>query len=285
MQYKNSKEILFTILKNSIAPHIKKWLEDSISDIVLEKSTRKLYLTYTLCNSKIEKKSIAFTKLATNDFSNYLKIKQANTQEIARIYLLVNVLEQDQLFFKEKVDKLIHIADTGELVTFLNYLTVLPNPRNYKYTAVEALRTNIDNVFDAISMDNPFPSLYFNEQQWNQMYLKAAFMQRDLSRIVAVDKMGNTELTRIISDYAHERWAASRTIDPEFWRPVSNFIDATIIKDMERLFKSDNEKENKAAALVCYYSNKEEAKKLLENNPKFKEQLEQRNLTWATLKK
>ena len=56
MQYKNSKEVLFAILKNSIPPNIKKWLEDSISDIVLEKSTRKLYLTYTLCNSKIEKK-------------------------------------------------------------------------------------------------------------------------------------------------------------------------------------------------------------------------------------
>ena len=96
--------------------------------------------------------------------------------------------------------------------------------------------------------------------------------------------MGNKDLTRIISDYAHERWAASRTIDPEFWRPTSNFIEGVLIEDMVRLFKSDNPKENKAAALVCFYSNRTEAKALLNEHPKLKEQLMNNILTWDNLK-
>lgn len=198
--------------------------------------------------------------------------------------MLVQILESDADFFEEKVHNIIQIADTFELETLLKYLVLLPNAENFKFAAVEALRTNIATVFDAISMNNPYPGLYFNYQQWNQMYLKAAFMQRDLSQIMAVDKMANKELARIISDYAHERWAASRTIDPEFWRPVSNFLEGQTLEDMSRLFKSDSPVERNAAALVCYFSDKSDAKELLDNYPSLKDKIEKRVLTWENLK-
>src|SRR5690606_6398077 len=154
------------------------------------------------------------------------------------------------------------VADTSELVTFLKYLMLLPNAESFRATAVATLRTNVSTVFDAIALNNPYPSKYFNDQQWNQMYLKAAFMQRDLSKIVDIDKRANADLARIISDYAHERWAASRDIDPYFWRPVPQFLDDRLLSDMERLLNSDNVAEKMVGALCCYLSDNGRAKSL-----------------------
>ena len=116
------------------------------------------------------------------------------------------------------------------------------------------------------------------------MYLKAAFMGRNLGDIEAVDERANKELTRIISDYAHERWVASRTIDPEFWRPVSNFITGTLIDDMNRLLKSGDDIEVKAATLVCYSSTLPIAKELLQIQPKYVEAVANKTVTWKNLK-
>src|SRR5690606_4422676 len=132
-----------------------------------------------------------------------------------------------------------------------------------KHVAVDTLITNITPVFDAISLNNPYPALYFDDKQWNQMYLKAAFMQRDLSAIVDIEKRANKELARIISDFAHERWAASRDITPYFWKPVGRFLDDILMDDMKKLFKSTNEKEQMAAALSCAVSDNNNAKALL----------------------
>ena len=159
-------------------------------------------------------------------------------------------MEADNDFFAPKVANIIQVADTGELETFLKFLILLPNPENYKSAAVDALRTNISTVFNAIAFHNPYPSLFFNDQQWNQMYLKTAFMQGDLSAILDIDERANKDLARIISDYAHERWAASRDIDPYFWRPVSKFLDDTLLLDMKRLLESGNPTENKGGSIM-----------------------------------
>src|SRR5690606_27258289 len=194
------------------------------------------------------------------------------------------VLEEKPEFFRPKVANIIQVADTGELETFLKFLVLLPEPEHYKFQAVEALRTNIGTVFNAVAMHNPYPALYFDDQQWNQMYLKAAFMQQDLSGLLSVDQRANRDLVRIISDYAHERWAASRDIDPLFWRPVSRFLDGQIIGDMERLFGSDNILERKSAALCCHASPFAGAKTLLDKYPELKREIDTGMLNWDSLR-
>ncbi len=285
MPYSNSGDILSEILEKNGSKEEKQWIFDKIDLIVQELSVKKFYMAYTHCASKVEKRVLDFKGFDENKTVAHLKEKGANTLELARTFMLVRILESNFDFFEDKVRNIIGIADTSELETLLKYLVLLPNAGNFKFAAVEALRTNIATIFDAIAMNNPYPALYFNAQQWNQMYLKAAFMQRDLSQIVDVDKMANKELARIISDYAHERWAASRTIDPEFWRPVSNFLEGQTLEDMVRLFESDNPIERNAAALVCYHSDKSEAKELLDGYPSLRNEIEKESLTWKTLKR
>ncbi|WP_419212138.1 EboA domain-containing protein [Maribacter sp. X9] len=260
------------------------WLTERITKLAESKSTKDLYMAYSLLSSKFDaSKPVLFTN-GEGEGLVYFKTHKANLLQIARIYLLSEVLRQDQEFYTPKVANIIQVADTGELETFLKYLVLLPNPEAYKQTAVEALRTNIAIIFDAITLNNPYPAKYFNDQQWNQMYLKAAFMERDLSQIESVDERANEDLTRIISDYAHERWAASRKIDPMFWRPVSKFLNEELLQDMKRLLESEDIIENRAAALCCYCSRNDKAFDLLNNYPELKKKVVEKEIAWNTLK-
>lgn len=284
MLFENIGAQLLKILEDNVDKENKQWLLSKIEGIVESESTKDLYLTYSLVPTKIRSEKDLSLVLDDRELKAYLEIQHANLQQIGRIYLLYKVLEAKEDFFKAKVANIIEVADKSELETFLKFLVLLPHPENYKVQAVEALRTNISTVFDAIALNNPYPALYFNEQQWNQMYLKAAFMQQNLNEIVQVEKRGNKELARIISDYAHERWAASREIDPCFWRPVSNFMNEKIIKDMKRLFSSDNIAERKAAALCCYHSNSSEAKEILASSTELINGIENGSITWQNIK-
>jgi len=284
MLFKNVSEDLKKVIDYNYSTESSEWLEGKIHHIISAKSTKDLYLTYSLLASKIDDNKELLMPNEDSKTCQYLQNHHANYLQVGRIYMLVKVLEADSEFFTSKVSNIIQIADTTELETFLKYLILLPNPEAYKHVAVDTLRTNITPVFDAISLNNPYPALYFDDKQWNQMYLKAAFLQRDLSAIVDIDKRANKDLARIISDFAHERWAAFRDIIPYFWRPVGGFIDAILLEDMKRLFESPNEKEQMAAALCCSVSDNDGAKALLNQNTILKQKVEQRLITWDTLK-
>jgi len=267
--------------KKSIGDDSQQWLEDKIKKILEEESAREFFLTYTLLSEKVTIAPVTIE--GKTETESYLKEQKVNGLEIARIYFLNAILSAKQAVFTPQVSKIIQIADAQELETFLKYLSFLPQPETFKMVAVDALRTNIASVFDALALYNPYPAQYFEDKQWNQMFLKAAFMQRPLQHIVAVDERANADLARIISDYAHERWAAGRDIDPYFWRPVTGFINETLLQDMQRLFDSDTSAARKAAALCCHNSENEEAKKLLANYPDLYQLAESDKLNWNTI--
>ena len=274
---------LYEIMSGSSSNEVAVWLDKKIKTILEGRSTRELYMTYSLLAQRVPPSSNIRYPPSNSEAIAYLKAKNANLLEVSRIYLLATVLEENPDFFTSKVANLIQIADTKELETVLKFLYLLPHPENFIHTATEALRSNILSIFNAIALNNPYPGLYFNEQQWNQMYLKAAFVETDLSQIRDIEKKANAELARIISDYAHERWAASRTINPLFWRPVSHFLNTTLLQDMKRLLESTNQKETYAAALCCLESNSVEATALIDSYPELRKEIEQKNINWTNL--
>lgn len=280
----HKSEAIYQILDKNTGHEAMDWLSEKILRLENSQSARDLFMTYSLLASKFDKTPDINYSDDNNETISYFKAHGADALQMSRIYLLTKVLELNPQFYIKEVAKIIEVADTTELETFLRYLTILPESESFKHAAVEALRTNISIIFDAITLNNRYPALYFNDQQWNQMYLKAAFMERDLALIQSVDERANADLTRIISDYAHERWAASRKIDPMFWRPVSKFMDDTLLSDMERLLTSEDKIENKAGALCCYFSDDKRALALLEKHKELKDQVASGKITWNTLK-
>ena len=113
--------------------------------------------------------------------------------------------------------------------------------------------------------------------------MKAFFTDKDVSRIIGLDERANKELADILVDYASERRAAHRNINPQLWRLVTRFIDDTNFANILKAFNSRDIPEKKAAALACYNSNYNPAKNLLENEPDLKSAIVENKLSWNSL--
>lgn len=259
------------------------WLEERIDQLGHTPDASRLYISFSQCGSRFPSVLVFPEGSDPGEHEAYLYRHGIDALQYARMFLLSRLLNLDRPFYGEKIRKLIEVADARELQTFLRYLHTLPHAEEFLFSAVEALRTNIVPVFDAISDGNPYPESHFDEQQWNQMYLKAAFLGRDLNAILGVDSRANERLSRIISDYAHERWAAGREIDPAIWRPVTGFLNEGLLDDMRRLLASEREEEREAAALVCSASNSPEARALLASYPELQAAAEEGTLGWDRL--
>src|SRR5690606_17502680 len=127
----------------------------------------------------------------------------------------------------------------------------------------EGTRNNIGDVLEAVMCNNPYPSENLSEPAWNQLVLKAFFTEKPIEQIQGLDKRANEKLARTLSDYAHERWAAHRSVNPLIWRCVGPFLDEILIRDIQKLFQSGNETEKEAAALACADSSYPAAKTLI----------------------
>ncbi len=106
-------------------------------------------------------------------------------------------------------------GDNGERIAVLRALALLPDPRRFVEIATEACRTHVQDVFEAIACDNPFPEHYFPDQSYNQLVIKALFTEVPLARVQGLRARRNAELYRMARDYEAERRAAARPVSTD----------------------------------------------------------------------
>jgi len=119
------------------------------------------------------------------------------------------------------VRDLIRRGDARERQAVLRVLAVLPEPARFVEIGIDACRTNVRSVFDAIACDNAFPAREFPDAAFFQMVLKALFVEAPLARVVGLRERTTPELVRMVDAYASERRAAGRTVpdDVKLVRP------------------------------------------------------------------
>jgi len=103
-------------------------------------------------------------------------------------------------------------GDAREQQSFLRAIALWPEAAAFLPAAIDACRTNIVPVFEALACENPYPAAHFPDRNFNQLVLKAMFNNIALSRIVGLRARLNAELTRMARDYAAERTAAGRSV-------------------------------------------------------------------------
>ncbi len=103
-------------------------------------------------------------------------------------------------------------GDAREQRSWLRGVAFLPDPAQYLPIVVDACRTNILPVFEAVACENAYPGDHFPERSFNQLVLKALFNAVPLSRIAGLERRVNPELARMAADYADERRAAGRPV-------------------------------------------------------------------------
>ena len=183
--------------------------------------------------------------------------------KLARAFIILHFDAINEKNYVKGLRSLFETAEMNELATLNSFIPLLSYPCHWLGSATEALRSNMGPVFDAIAFNNPYPSNYFDEPAWNQLILKTIFCGKSIQNIYGLKERSNKKLAYLISDFAHERWAAGRTISPEVWGMVAPFIDNFLINDIERLFQSENKQDQYAAKKSCMESDFKPAKNLL----------------------
>ncbi len=279
-------ELLHQLLVNHLDDQSAKWLEKQRNQYADSQKPIHFNLTFTAIPRFVNKKPLLTDQTIEaklHKLCKGLNLTGWTTDRLARSWWLLQLPAEDKAEYVDRITTLFNAAEMNEQVALYGSLPLLAYPKAFvKQTAI-GIRTNMQNVFDAIVLDNPYPSEYLEEAAWNQMVLKAIFMDRPINRITGLDKRANQKLAYILSDYAHERWAAGRTVNPLLWRPTGPFINEKIFPDIKKLFQSEDMKNKQAAALACYHSSYKPAEELLKEHKDLAAQIKKEELTWEKL--
>ncbi len=259
-----NKEVLQAVAKEVFQQRNEKdWYLSKLDRLLEGAPPAQFYLTFS---SAARKTSKAGLELTDDQISRLQAVQPAfnvstwTIDELCRIAFMTSLpVENNQTI----LDKLFDTADMRESVALFKGISFLDNAAEFKLRTIDGLRTNITPVFDAIALDNAYPIAHFDEAPWNQMVLKALFMQRPIYRIWGVDERKNKTLALILRDYAHERWSAHRQVNPELWRSIAGLGDEAFLPDFEKMLKSELELEQFAAARAIIESKLPQAETLL----------------------
>jgi len=103
-------------------------------------------------------------------------------------------------------------GDNDERAALLKALSILPEPEAFVELAIDACRTHVQSVFEAIACENPYPMRHFPDHNFNQMVLKSFFTGVAVKRIEGLAARRSPELVRMAEAYASERRAAGRSV-------------------------------------------------------------------------
>jgi len=269
------RETLIDTLAHSADADAISWLRQTLSELSENFEKRPFYYAFSGVSRR-------FDKSATIQGSGEGLFEGWDEYRAARVALLLVLADQEKETFLETFFAVLNTADIREQIALFSALQWMPHQEELVEPAVDGLRSNIVDIFDAIALNNPFPQKHFTDEAWNQMVLKAIFITRPLYRIHGIADRKNQLLAEAISDLAHERWAAGRVITPEAWQSVSGFLDERHGNDIRKIAESENSDDRSAAALVVSESGND-LEDLRETLAPELAQIDSGELTWHTL--
>jgi hypothetical protein len=277
------KDFLLLLLSRQLPAQGWTWLQKQLENL---KSEKEFYLAFSMAPRFTGKQALSFSPAELEEAARLRPGFQPlgwTADRAARTILVLAVPHESPQDYVAILNKVFSTADLQELATLYAALPLLPYPEHHVKRAAEGVRTTMTQVFDAMALDNPYPHDYLPEEAWNQLVLKSVFNVRPLYRIYGLDARRNEHLALMLVDYAHERWAAGRTLTPELWRMVGPYLQARHLPDIQRLFQSPETIQHEAAALALAESSLPEAKQLLRDNPELEENINSGSLNWQII--
>jgi hypothetical protein len=133
--------------------------------------------------------------------------------DVARAALLLRSGETLGLSAQaEVVDRGYQRGDTRQRQAVLRALPLLPHPERFLAVAVDATRSGVSPLFEAIACQNPYPAAHFPAQNFNHMVVHALVTGVALDLVEGLGARVTPELVRMANEYAAERRAAGRSV-------------------------------------------------------------------------
>ena len=276
----NLVSLLTEIIKDQVDPPVFDWL---LQQPTLTENVAKLNATFAAMPRKTGKAIIHLTpeqEHAVQTIRPHFNINGWSIDRLCRVWLVLHINSSGKDKYFHTIENLFLAAEMREQVALYSALPVLAYPEHWRKRCAEGIRSNIGDVLLSILCHNPYPSEQLDNAAWNQMVLKAFFTEKPVHRIIGLDERANKELSMILSDYAHERWAAHRTVNPLLWRCAGAFIDENLFSDMQRVAASENNLDREAVVLVCRKSSYLPARELLNKSVLLQSIKDDTNISW-----
>ncbi len=276
------RDVIQQLTRSNISPEAWLWFQEKVG--ITE--TSAINAAFSLIPRKTGREIIKLTS-SDNELISSIKpgfsVEGWTADKLCRVCLLMHIDPSDQDKYFKTVENLFLTGEMNELAALYSTLPLLAHPDIWKMRCAEGIRSNIGSVLESIMYHNPYPARHLDEKAWNQLVLKAFFTDKNVNQIYGLDERANAELALILSDYAHERWAAGRKINPLLWRVTANYIVERILNDLRKVFAEGDLAERQAAALTVYVSNSEVAKTLLNDHEDLRSAIEEGKLKWESV--
>ncbi len=231
------REVASGLIGDVLTADVLSWLSDK-SDIT---NTAAFNAAFAMMPRKTGKAIIAPTEQQAQALTQIIPafdVSGWTIDRLCRVWLLVEADASDKEQYFKTVENLFLAGEMNELVALYSALPLLPYPELWVHRCTEGIRSNIGSVLEAVMYHNVYPSQYLSESAWNQLVMKAIFTEKDLNKIVGLATRNNPELARILFDFANERGAAGRTVDPMLWQLASAFIDDNVLNAVKQQYST-----------------------------------------------
>jgi hypothetical protein len=209
------ERVLLAALRAGAGPEASAWLDDALASAA-GRDSRPLLGAYTRAPLRVGRATLTFTPDQLRELAAAAPgvgfERWTQDDAVRALLLLAHRHGVTGQIFIDVALACFEQGDSREQQSWLRALSLWPEAPSFVEQAIDACRTNIIPVFEALACENPYPAAYFPERNFNQMVLKALFNNIALSRIVGLRTRLNAELTRMARDYAAERTAAGRPV-------------------------------------------------------------------------
>jgi hypothetical protein len=213
----NLRDLLETRLPDSA----RAWLWGALAEGEATFDTARFLAAFSAAGRRLGAEPLRLGALEAErlrELSPELQVEGWGMDDLGRATLLLGAIERLRPSAAEDlVNDCFYRGDSRERQAVLRVLPLLPEPQRFLPTAIEACRSSVQPVFEAIACENPFPARYFPQRSFNQMVLKAVFTGVAIQRIVGLERRSSDELGRMAADYASERRAAGRHVPPDLY--------------------------------------------------------------------
>jgi hypothetical protein len=262
------------------------WFRDAIDKVVHAGNDRALGVAIGLAARKLGRADLALTPAdaaRTAALRPGFDARDWSVDQLARVAMMAASHDGDDAAFAARFDGFCATAEVNELIALCRGLPIYPGARLLEPRAREAVRSGMKPVFEAVAHRNPYPREAFAEDPWNHMVVKALFIGASLWPIQGLDERANPHLARMLVDFAHERWAAGRSVSPELWRCVAPHADTQGIAALRRAFDAGGDKDRLAVALAVERSDAAGLLSLRNEMQVLSVRLADDNITWRDL--
>ncbi|WEK18914.1 MAG: EboA domain-containing protein [Candidatus Pedobacter colombiensis] len=214
-------ELFHQIIKRNLNSDAWSWLEKKVNLVKTEERSVQLNLSFSQL-PRITGRNIV--ELKNNEAAEItllvpdLEIDHWTIDRLCRVWLLMQLPAGDKETYLKKINGLFAVAEMNEQVALYTALPFYGYPEEWIAKCEEGVRSNIGTVLEAIMYHNPYPAKFLSIPSWNQLVLKAFFMEKEVSKIYGLYERVNPALSETLLDYVQERLAAHRTVAPEIYQ-------------------------------------------------------------------